>query len=100
MNTLKIPLAILLARTQSDVAVTSPGPPSDPSPQFYDEVNMQHSIKTAPYEFHDDAKFQRSTSLQSPPKFHDEVNGQHSTNNASPPISPNISRFAKKSNPI
>ncbi|KAB2605026.1 vacuolar protein sorting-associated protein VTA1-like protein [Pyrus ussuriensis x Pyrus communis] len=81
-----------------DAAVTSPGSQSDPSPQFHDEVNRQHSIKSAPpqfqdqhssnitpYEFHDDAKFQRSTSLQSPPKFHDEVNGQHSTNNASPP---------------
>ncbi|KAM0998549.1 hypothetical protein ACFX2I_008271 [Malus domestica] len=82
----------------SDAAVTSPGSQSDPSPQFHDEVNRQHSIKTAPpqfqdqhstniapYEFHDDAKFQRSTSLQSPPKFPDEVNGQHSTNNVSPP---------------
>ncbi|XP_009378721.2 protein HOMOLOG OF MAMMALIAN LYST-INTERACTING PROTEIN 5 [Pyrus x bretschneideri] len=82
----------------SDAAVTSPGSQSDPSPQFYDEINRQHSIKTAPpqfqdqhptniapSEFRDDAKFQRSTSLQSPPKFHDEVNGQHSANNAPPP---------------
>lgn len=71
----------------SEAAVTSPGPQSDPSPQFYDEVNKQHSTDTLPPQFHDNAKIQRSASLQSSPEFHDEVNGQHSSNNVPPPRS-------------
>ncbi|PRQ21635.1 putative vacuolar protein sorting-associate protein Vta1/Callose synthase [Rosa chinensis] len=64
----------------SETAATSPGPQSDPSSQFFDEVNKQHPTNIAPSQFHDKVNFQRSASFQSSPQFHDRVNDQHSAN--------------------
>ncbi|KAM5575993.1 hypothetical protein ABKV19_014759 [Rosa sericea] len=64
----------------SETAATSPGPRSNPSSQFYDEVNKQHPTNIAPSQSHDKVNFQRSASFQSSPQFHDRVNDQHSAN--------------------
>lgn len=68
----------------NETAPASPGPQSDPSSQFYDEVNKQHPTDIAPSQYHDIVNFQRSASFQSSPQFHDRGNDQHSAN-ISPP---------------
>ncbi|KAL6179725.1 hypothetical protein ACLB2K_046397 [Fragaria x ananassa] len=64
----------------SETAATSPGPRSDSSSQFYDEVNKQHPTNITPSQYHDKVNFQRSASFQSSPQFPDRFNDQHSAN--------------------
>ncbi|KAI4306155.1 hypothetical protein L6164_029456 [Bauhinia variegata] len=70
----------------TETTATGPASESDPSLNYHDSVNYQHSrsIPPAP-KFHDSVNDQHLSSLPPAPKFHDSSNDQYSTN-----ISPSI----------
>lgn len=75
----------------SETAVTGPGPDSDPSLQFHDNVNNQHSTHILPSSRVHDIDNQQSTNIPPAVQFHDKDN-QHSTYvSPSPPSYPTSS---------